>query len=100
MNPNKQYCNCEGYYDEVNNTCDPYTAGDPNPCPPTTWGNILNWIGQNVTIGQGGGYGPPNAASNYYGNNAYDTRKDYTWLYVVGGIVVIGIIYWTTKKKK
>mgnify|MGYP003136839342 FL=1 len=99
MNPNKQYCNCEGYYDEVNNTCDPYTAGDPNPCPPTTWGNIWNWIGQNVTIGQGG-YGPPNAATNYYGNNAYDTRKDYTWLYVVGGIVVIGIIYWTTKKKK
>ena len=94
-NLNKTLCNCEGTYNEQTGFCDPLLPNSPNPCPDTTWGNIWNWLGQNVTIGQGGynqgggfNYTPP----------GYE-KKDNTIWYIVGGVVVIAVIYFATKKK-
>ena len=95
MNPNKQYCNCEGFYNESENSCEPLQPNDPNPCPSTFWSNAWGWISQNVTIG-GGGMG-----NNYNpNNNPYAPKKDNTWMYVALGLLVVGVIYFATRNPK
>jgi len=94
-NLNNTMCNCEGFYNAEEQICEPLQANSPDPCPATFWGNLGNWAMNNVSIsGVGGG----NQASNYMGT-PNTTTKDNTYLYVLIGLVVVGIIYFATKKK-
>ena len=93
-NKNKTMCNCEGFYNEEQNICEPLQANSPDPCPSTFWGNLGSWLSTNVTIGGYGGGG----ATNYYGTPPNQT-KDNALMYVLIGVVVIGIIYFVVKKK-
>ena len=92
-NKNKTMCNCEGFYNEEENICEPLQANSPDPCPPTFWGNLGNWLSANITIG---GYG--GTPTNYYGTPPAQT-KDNTLMYVLVGVVVVGLIYFAVKKK-
>lgn len=94
-NKNKTMCNCEGFYNEEQNICEPLQANSPDPCPTTFWGGLGNWLSTNVSIGGYGGAG----ATNYYGGTPPAQTKDNTLMYVLLGIVVIGIIYFVVKKK-
>jgi hypothetical protein len=95
-NLNKTLCNCEATYNEETGFCDPLLPNSPNPCPDTAWGNIWSWIGQNVSIGGGGGYN--NSGGFNYTPPGYE-KKDNTIWYVVGGVVLIAVVYFATKKK-
>ena len=97
-NLNKTLCNCEGFYNEETQMCDPLLPNSPNPCPTTFWGNVGDLISTNVHIGGYSGGGGVYQGGSYF--PAGSERKDNTMLYIGAGIVVLVIIWFMMKKKK
>ena len=93
-NLNKTLCNCEGFYNEETELCDPLLPNSPDPCPDTFWGNLLGWVTTNVHIG-----GTPNPTNTGLQYNPY-VKKDNTIWYIIGGVAIVAIIFFATKGKK
>lgn len=92
-NKNQTLCNCEGTYNEATGNCDPLLPNSPNPCPDTWWGNALNWLATNVHIG-----GNTSGTNTGLAYNPY-VKKDNTAWYILGAVVIAGIVWYATKKK-
>ena len=93
-NKNQTLCNCEGTYNEATGNCDPLLPNSPNPCPDTWYGNLFSWIATNVHIG-----GNTSGTNTGLAYNPYNVKKDNTAWYILGALVIAGIVWYATKKK-